>query len=169
MADMHMAARNMGQVSGQIKTDSDSKLCSLKMQNDVQYHSNCLSLQHSICCCYCSLSPVNCGMPNRPVNGSIQTPQSTLGGSVVDFGCTTGFIPAERMMATCTLNGTWSPDPGTLMCNGETTASKFVELHIHVCTSSTLVEWGYRAYLVYGFPNIYMWELGFKIFQNQIV
>ena len=99
-------------------------LCSLNMQNDthdVQYHSNCLSLHHSICCCYCSLSPVNCGMPNRPVNGSIQTPQSTLGGSVVEFGCAPGFIPAERMMATCTLNGTWSPDPGTLMCNGETT------------------------------------------------
>ena len=137
MADMHMAARNMGQVPGQMK--ADSILCSLKMQNDthdVQYHSNCLSLHHSICCCYCSLSPVDCGMPNRPVNGSIRTSQSTLGGSVVEFGCAPGFIPSERMMATCALNGTWSPDPGTLMCSGERNANKFVELHIHVCTSS---------------------------------
>lgn len=146
-------------------------LCSLKMQNDVQTVCLCIIVFAVVIAHF--LPPVNCGMPNRPMNGSVEPPQSALGGSVIEFGCDPGFIPSERMMATCTLNGTWSPDPGTLMCNGERTASKFVELHIHVRMHieyvklpCTLVEWGYRAYLVYGFPNIYMWELGFK---NQIV
>ena len=39
---------------------------------------------------------------------------------MIQFGCDPGFIPAERMMATCMLDGSWSPDPGTLMCSGET-------------------------------------------------
>jgi len=54
------------------------------------------------------------------MNGFIGPPQSTLGGIVIQFGCDPGFIPAERMMATCMLDGSWSPDPGTLMCSGET-------------------------------------------------
>lgn len=64
--------------------------------------------------------PVNCGVPDHPVNGSVGPLQSTLGGSVIQFGCNPGFIPAERMMATCMLDGTWSLDPGTLVCSGET-------------------------------------------------
>lgn len=64
---------------------------------------------------------VNCGMPNCPENGSIQPHLSTLGGSVVEFGCAPGFIPTERKNATCTLNGSWSPDPRILVCNCEIT------------------------------------------------
>jgi len=30
-----------------------------------------------------------------------------------------GYVPAGRMRANCTLDGTWTPDPATLMCNGE--------------------------------------------------
>jgi len=63
---------------------------------------------------------VDCRMPNHPMNGSVEPPQSTLGGSMIQFGCDPGFIPADRMMTTCTLNGTWSPDPGILVCSVST-------------------------------------------------
>jgi len=81
---------------------------------------NCLFVHYSILVIGHFLPPVNCGVPDHPMNGFIGPPQSTLGGIVIQFGCDPGFIPAERMMATCMLDGSWSPDPGTLMCSGET-------------------------------------------------
>jgi len=38
--------------------------------------------------------------------------------------CTAGYVPAGRMRANCTsdgitVDGTWTPDPATLTCNGE--------------------------------------------------
>jgi len=68
-----------------------------------------------------SCSVVDCEMPNHPVNGFFRPPQSTLGGSVIEFGCDPGFIPAERMTGICMLSGNWSPDPGTLVCSGKIT------------------------------------------------
>ena len=89
---------------------------------------NYTSIIQTVCLCIIILvviahflPPVNCDMPDNPVNGSIEPPQSTLTGSVIEFGCDPGFIPAERMTATCMLNGNWSPDPGTLVCNGKVT------------------------------------------------
>ena len=43
----------------------------------------------------------------------------------VVFRCNPGFVPASRMNATCmspdgiSVNGTWTPDPADLVCNGE--------------------------------------------------
>ena len=38
--------------------------------------------------------------------------------------CATGFVPAGRMRSNCTsdgvtVDGTWTPDPATLVCNGK--------------------------------------------------
>jgi len=69
--------------------------------------------------------PVNCGIPTEPLNGTIESFQSTLGGAEIFFMCNSRFVPAGRMRANCTspdgvtTDGTWSPDPATLTCNGE--------------------------------------------------
>ena len=49
--------------------------------------------------------------------------------------CAPGFVPAGRMRANCTsdgvtVDGTWTPDPATLMCNGEITEQHHVNVHI---------------------------------------
>ena len=65
-------------------------------------------------------------MPTGPRNGFIEPYQSTLGGAEIFFMCAEGFVPAGRMRANCTsdgvaVDGTWTPDPATLVCNGEIT------------------------------------------------
>ena len=63
-------------------------------------------------------------MPTGPRNGFTEPHQSTLGGAEIFFMCAPGFVPAGRMRANCTsdgvaVDGIWTPDPATLMCNGE--------------------------------------------------
>ena len=66
-------------------------------------------------------------MPNAPENGIIENIQSisTVGGAQIFFKCNPRYIPAERMRATCvspdgvSADGTWTPDPADLVCNGE--------------------------------------------------
>ena len=70
-------------------------------------------------------------MPTAPRNGSIEAYQSTLGSAEIIFMCAPGFVPAGRMRANCTsdgvaVDGTWTPDPATLMCNGEITEQHHV-------------------------------------------
>ena len=74
-------------------------------------------------CHYFFLS-VNCGMPAAPDNGSIVTVPSTLGGTEIIFRCNTGFVPTGNRTAVCSSdgispNGTWTPDPATLVCIGK--------------------------------------------------
>ena len=74
-----------------------------------------------------SLLPVDCGMPRASENGIIENMQSisTVGGAQIFFRCNPGYIPAERMNATCvspdgiSVVGTWTRDPANLVCNGE--------------------------------------------------
>ena len=57
-----------------------------------------------------------------PGNGFVENIQSitTVGGAQIFFGCNPGYVPAGKMSATCiSSNGTWTPDPADLMCNGE--------------------------------------------------
>jgi len=58
-------------------------------------------------------------MPTGPRNGFIEMYQSSLVGAETFFMCAPGYVPAGRMRANCTLDGTWTPDPATLLCNGE--------------------------------------------------
>ena len=46
-------------------------------------------------------------------------------GAEIFFMCAPGFVPAGRMRANCTsdgitVDGTWTPDPAALLCNGDT-------------------------------------------------
>ena len=70
------------------------------------------------------LLPVNCQMPLAPGNGSIVAVLSTLGGTEILFRCNTGFVPTGNMTAMCVSdgispNGTWTPNPATLVCIGK--------------------------------------------------
>ena len=63
-------------------------------------------------------------MPTPPDNGSIVAVPNTLGGTEIIFRCNTGFVPTGSMTAVCTSDGispdgTWTPDPATLVCNGK--------------------------------------------------
>ena len=73
------------------------------------------------------LPSVNCGVPHVPRNGIIENMLSisTVGGAQIVFRCNPRYVPAGRMSATCaspdgiSVDGTWTPDPADLMCNGE--------------------------------------------------
>ena len=65
------------------------------------------------------IPPVNCSDPTAPGNGSIATYQNTTEGAEIQFGCNPQYSPAGRMMAVCTQDGRWDPNPATLVCTGE--------------------------------------------------
>ena len=69
-------------------------------------------------------------MPLAPENGFIENIQNinTTGGAQIAFRCNESFVPVGRMSATCTpSNGSWTPDPADLICNGERFSSIFVD------------------------------------------
>ena len=41
-------------------------------------------------------------------------------GDVVNFQCLSGLSPADVMIATCTMEGSWRPDPQLLTCSSTT-------------------------------------------------
>ena len=41
-----------------------------------------------------------------------------LEGSQIWYNCETGFVPRDKMIATCSHNGSWTPDPANLVCEG---------------------------------------------------
>ena len=68
--------------------------------------------------------PANCGDPTVPTNGYIYgTYQNTTEGTVIEFGCDSGFVPAGNTTAVCALDGRWIPDPATLVCTCKSTYS----------------------------------------------
>ena len=59
-----------------------------------------------------------------PGNGSIVAVSSTLGGTEILFRCNIEFVPTGNRTAACTSdgispNGTWTPNPATLVCIGK--------------------------------------------------
>jgi len=64
-------------------------------------------------------SPVGCGAPFHPENGSVQSldiSQGTQQGSEIVFSCNTSYVPAGNMMSVCGSDGMWNPDPATFVC-----------------------------------------------------
>ena len=53
------------------------------------------------------------------MDGSIDSYQNTTEGAEIFFRCNPGFVPAERMTATCASIGMWTPDPADLACTCE--------------------------------------------------
>ena len=80
-----------------------------------------------------SFLPANCGDPTVPTNGSIGTYQNTSVGTKIVFGCNPGFIPAGNMTAVCASDGSWTPDPATLVC-------KCKSSYIVACSRESWVE-----------------------------
>ena len=95
-------------------------LCVIRFTNT---WPNVLIIPLLICDCHHFL-PVSCEVPTPPQNGSIEPYQSTLVGAEIFFMCAPGFVPTGRMRANSTsdgitVDGTWTPDPAALVCNGE--------------------------------------------------
>ena len=63
-----------------------------------------------------------CSLPLSPLNGSVQANDRCLyvEGDVVNFQCLPGLSPASVMIATCTTEGSWRPDPQLLNCTSAT-------------------------------------------------
>ena len=63
-----------------------------------------------------------CSDPPSPLNGSVQANNRCLymEGDVVNFQCLSGLSPADVMIATCTMDGSWRPDPQLLTCSSAT-------------------------------------------------
>ena len=63
-----------------------------------------------------------CSAPPSPLNGSVQADNSSpyVEGDVVNFQCLSGLSPADVMIATCTMEGSWRPDPQLLTCSSTT-------------------------------------------------
>ena len=64
------------------------------------------------CPVYCSY-PMTVG-PNVSVEGY----GSGLENSQISYYCQPGLVPSKRMVASCTSNGQWNPDPALLVCTG---------------------------------------------------
>ena len=61
-------------------------------------------------------SPVDCGSPCNPQNGSVTSYTGTTNGSVAFYSCDPGLVPEMGRRAVCTGNG-WSPNPADLSCS----------------------------------------------------
>ena len=62
------------------------------------------------------LFTVDCGVPDPPQRGSLESYTVTTEGSEVFYRCNQHLVPEGRMRANCTRNG-WSPlDPGLVIC-----------------------------------------------------
>ena len=66
---------------------------------------------------YASVYLVGCSTSIEPGNGSISRYSSREEGATLTFHCTNGYIPETLMMSTCQ-NGSWTPDPAGLSCQG---------------------------------------------------
>lgn len=59
-----------------------------------------------------------CACPQPPLNGSVKAKSSTyLEGETISFQCLPGLSPAKVMIATCTMEGAWAPNPRLLNCS----------------------------------------------------
>ena len=78
------------------------------------------------------LSPVNCGDPTSPMNGSIEPYQNTTEGAEISFMCNPMFVPTERMRAVCGADQRWSPDPADYRC----TCEYHITLQLHISSEA---------------------------------
>ena len=76
---------------------------------------------------------MNCSAP-LAADGVIFEPYSdTTEGAEIYYNCVLGYYPQERIMATCRVDGAWSPNPIDNVCQtGE------VRLHLAVYTYTPL-------------------------------
>ena len=63
-----------------------------------------------------------CSAPPSPLNGSVPANNRYpyVERDVVNFPCLSGLSPTDVTIATCTMEGSWNPDPQLLTCSRET-------------------------------------------------
>jgi len=61
-------------------------------------------------------TPVDCGPPPAPLNGSLESYTSTTERSVVSYSCDRGLVPEGSLMSSCTRSG-WDPNPALTNCS----------------------------------------------------
>ena len=66
----------------------------------------------------CSAPPSLLAVPVQANNSS-----PYVEGDVVIFQCLSGLSPADVMIATCSMEGNWRPDPQLLTCSSPTEAT----------------------------------------------
>ena len=57
-----------------------------------------------------------CSTPTVGSNVSVESYSSGVEGSQITYYCQPGLLPSEKMVANCTSDGTWSPDPAGHDC-----------------------------------------------------
>ena len=63
-----------------------------------------------------SFFPVNCGVPEAPVNGTVDIPAHTREGGSVGYRCNDGFRPSATFTSTCESSALWTPPPQNHNC-----------------------------------------------------
>ena len=64
---------------------------------------------------------VDCGEPQAPVNGNINSYTSTIEGAQITFQCNSD--PTNVMTSTCSSTGSWEPDPVMVFCSNPSPSS----------------------------------------------
>ena len=62
---------------------------------------------------------VDCGAPQPPLNGTVDTYSSTTEGSSITYHCNMGLFPVNKLVSVCSCTGQWTPNPTELSCTTE--------------------------------------------------
>ena len=62
---------------------------------------------------------VSCGDPSFSTGVTVETFSNTTVGSEIVYQCQSGFLPEGGVTSVCRGDGTWNPDPATLLCEGK--------------------------------------------------
>ena len=57
-----------------------------------------------------------CASPDTGLNVSVKGYSNGVEGSQITYYCLPGLIPNEEMVASCTRDGNWIPNPSELVC-----------------------------------------------------
>lgn len=60
--------------------------------------------------------PVDCGIPDPPVNGSLLGSINTTEDSMIFYRCNEGLFPMGNLPSVCGGNGVWKPNPRDQCC-----------------------------------------------------
>ena len=89
-------------------------------------------------------------MPTVGPNVSVEGYSSGTEGSQITYYCQPGLLPSEMIVANCTSNGQWNPNPSSLECYvTDTTPTK----QIHSTSTSGLIDFVVITNLTMLAPN----------------
>ena len=76
-----------------------------------------------------------CAPPTVVPNVNIEGYSSGIEGSQIMFYCHSGLAPAQQIMANCTNEGSWSPDPAELNCKGKLMVLRYISAIVYTYTT----------------------------------